>query len=76
MYKATKQWQPNRYMERLVKDGIVYFLVCVSISPSFSFSICHRHILHPSCSRVFAGKLTARLFASEPLGTSSSIFLV
>jgi len=25
MYKATKQWQPNRYMKLLVKDGIIYF---------------------------------------------------
>ena len=31
MYKATKQWQPNQYMERLVKDGVLYFLVYVSI---------------------------------------------
>ncbi|KAH0834170.1 hypothetical protein J3R83DRAFT_11477, partial [Lanmaoa asiatica] len=27
MYKATRQWQPNRYMQQLVRDGIVYFLV-------------------------------------------------
>ncbi|KAI9573186.1 hypothetical protein HD554DRAFT_2059614 [Boletus coccyginus] len=25
MYKATKQWQPNRYMKLLVSDGIIYF---------------------------------------------------
>jgi len=29
MYKATKQWQPNRYMQQLVRDGIFYFLVNV-----------------------------------------------
>jgi len=29
MYKATKQWQPNRYMQKLVKDGILYFIVNV-----------------------------------------------
>jgi small neutral amino acid transporter SnatA (MarC family) len=29
MYKATKHWQPNKYMKLLVRDGIVYFLVCV-----------------------------------------------
>ncbi|KAF8122304.1 hypothetical protein EV363DRAFT_1182981 [Boletus edulis] len=28
-YKATKQWQPNRYMQKLVKDGILYFVVNV-----------------------------------------------
>ncbi|KAH0830245.1 hypothetical protein J3R83DRAFT_1605, partial [Lanmaoa asiatica] len=27
MYKAKKEWQLNRYMERLVKDGVLYFLV-------------------------------------------------
>ena len=29
MYNATKQWQPNRYMQQLVQDGIFYFLVYV-----------------------------------------------
>ncbi|KAF8452921.1 hypothetical protein L210DRAFT_3520008 [Boletus edulis BED1] len=29
MYKATKQWQPNRYIQKLVKDGIIYFVVNV-----------------------------------------------
>ncbi|KAF8119664.1 hypothetical protein EV363DRAFT_1196382 [Boletus edulis] len=32
MYKATKQWQPNRYMQKLVKDGIFYFIVYVPMS--------------------------------------------
>ncbi|KAF8126706.1 hypothetical protein EV363DRAFT_1173908, partial [Boletus edulis] len=27
--KATKQWQPNRYMQKLVGDGILYFIVNV-----------------------------------------------
>ncbi|KAF8439990.1 hypothetical protein L210DRAFT_2194096 [Boletus edulis BED1] len=26
MYKATKRWQPNRYLQLLVKDGIIYFV--------------------------------------------------
>ena len=26
MYKATKQWQPNKYMQQLMADGILYFL--------------------------------------------------
>ncbi|KAF8126736.1 hypothetical protein EV363DRAFT_562203 [Boletus edulis] len=30
MYKATKQWQPNQYMQKLVGDGILYFIVNVS----------------------------------------------
>ncbi|KAN0094339.1 hypothetical protein V8E55_002626 [Tylopilus felleus] len=25
MYKATRQWQPNRYMELFTRDGVVYF---------------------------------------------------
>ncbi|KAF8126716.1 hypothetical protein EV363DRAFT_560190 [Boletus edulis] len=29
MYKATKQWRPNRYMQKLVSDGIIYFIVNV-----------------------------------------------
>ncbi|KAF8419134.1 hypothetical protein L210DRAFT_3577675 [Boletus edulis BED1] len=29
MYKATKQWQPNRYMQKLAKDGILYLIVNV-----------------------------------------------
>ena len=33
LYKATKQWQPNRYMQQFVKDGIIYFLVYVPLPP-------------------------------------------
>ena len=29
MYKATKQWQPNRYMVLLVQHGIIYFFTYV-----------------------------------------------
>ena len=32
MYRATKQWQLNRYMNFLVSQGILYFLVYVPIS--------------------------------------------
>ena len=35
MHKATKQWQPNHYMQLFVKDGILYFLAYVS--PFFQF---------------------------------------
>ena len=31
MYNTTKSWQPNQYMKLLVRDGIVYFLVYVSL---------------------------------------------
>jgi len=27
MYKATKKWQPNHYMQLFVKDGVLYFVV-------------------------------------------------
>ena len=46
MYKATKQWQPNQYMQLFVKDGILYFLVYVSLS---LVAIRHHHVL-PSVS--------------------------
>lgn len=29
MYKATKQWRPNQYMQQLTADGILYFFVYV-----------------------------------------------
>ena len=30
MYGATKQWQPNRYINQFARDGIYYFIVYVS----------------------------------------------
>jgi hypothetical protein len=33
MYRVTKQWQINRYMGLLVREGILYFLVYVPIPP-------------------------------------------
>lgn len=33
VYEGKKGWQLNRYMEQLVKDGILYFLVYVSVPP-------------------------------------------
>ena len=40
MFKATKQWQPNKYMQQLVTDGILYFLVYASLFYFHSFPIC------------------------------------
>ena len=40
MYKATKEWQPNHYMQLFVRDGILYFVVYVS---PFPFSSIHYH---------------------------------
>lgn len=31
MYRATKQWQPNKYMQLLARDGVSYFIMYVSI---------------------------------------------
>jgi hypothetical protein len=33
MYQATKQWQPNHYMQLFMKDGIFYFIAYVSSFP-------------------------------------------
>lgn len=30
MYRATRNWRLNKYMSLLVRDGLLYFLVCVS----------------------------------------------
>ena len=38
MYKATKQWQPNKYLQRLITDGIIYFLVYVFLFYTLSFT--------------------------------------
>ena len=45
VYKATKKWQSNRYLQLLARDGVLYFLVYVSPFPFFH-SI-HYHILSP-----------------------------
>jgi len=34
MYRATKQWQLNKYMQLLMRDGVLYFLVYVSLFPT------------------------------------------
>ena len=31
-YRATKVWQPNRYMKLLLKQGLLYFFVYVPVS--------------------------------------------
>ena len=42
MYRATKQWQPNKYMQLLMREGILYFLVYVSF-PAFSIPLITIH---------------------------------
>ncbi|KAN0080104.1 hypothetical protein V8E55_009670 [Tylopilus felleus] len=32
VFKATKKWQPNKYMQQLVTDGILYFLVYLAFN--------------------------------------------
>ena len=76
MYKATKHWQPNRYMQRLMKDGILYFLVCVSVPPPLSFGFVTITFSHPSSCQVFGDKLITWVFSFELLGTCFSVFMI
>ena len=48
MYKATKKWHPNHYMQLFVKDGILYFIVYVCLPSPLSFSSVHYHHILPS----------------------------
>ncbi|KAF8126619.1 hypothetical protein EV363DRAFT_1174006, partial [Boletus edulis] len=41
MYKATKQWQPNQYMQLLIRDEILYFAVYATLSPHLFSSPSH-----------------------------------
>jgi hypothetical protein len=43
MYRATKQWQSNKYLKQLMRDGIFYFLMYVSLVPLPFISI---HVIH------------------------------
>ena len=62
MYKATKQWQPNHYMQLFMKDGILYFVAYVSPFPFLLVSFIIIIFLHPSYSQVPAKKLTTLNF--------------
>ena len=35
MYRVTRQWQPNRYMVLLVREGILYFFAYVPFPSAF-----------------------------------------
>ena len=59
LYKATKQWQPNHYMQQLVKDGMLYFLAYVSI---LSVPFITITFSRPSYAQVPARKLTTLNF--------------
>lgn len=50
MYKATKQWQPNRYIKLLARDGIVYFFVYVVLPISLPANLAHTLYLSPTSS--------------------------
>ena len=45
MYKATKWWWPNCYMQQFMNNGILYFLAYVSPFPLLSVPF--NHILLP-----------------------------
>ena len=40
IYKVTKRWQSNQYMQRVMRDGIIYFLMYVFPFPSLSSFTC------------------------------------
>ena len=63
MYKATKQWQPNRYMMLLVKDGIIYFFTYVD---RFLRLICPLYLPQhlPRCV-IFLHKQTTQMISSR-----------
>ena len=37
MYKTTKKWQLNHYMQQFVTDGVLYFVAYVPLSSFFQF---------------------------------------
>lgn len=39
MYKVTKRWRTNRTMQLLLREGAVYFVVCVPLRPFY-----HSHL--------------------------------
>ena len=43
MYKATKQWQSNRYLQQLMRDGVFYFLLYATLFPLFHFHSSRSH---------------------------------
>jgi len=45
MYRATKQWQPNKYMQLLMREGILYFLVYVTPFQHFQFPLLPSFVL-------------------------------
>jgi hypothetical protein len=47
MYKLTKRWQTNRSMELLLREGAVYFVVCVSLVPLCHICVHRSHFLSP-----------------------------
>jgi hypothetical protein len=69
MYKVTKQWQSNRYLQQLMRDGIFYFLVYVPPFPSLSFLFIAITSPRQSYSRISTRNLTNHMFYPEPLGT-------
>jgi hypothetical protein len=51
MYKATKKWQPNHYMQLFVKDGVLYFVVYVPLSPFLHYHSLPSPFSHPCAAK-------------------------
>ena len=60
MYKVSKKWQPNHYMQLFVKDGILYFIAYVSHFPILSVPFVLLHTLLSSTCK--------KTNQSDPLG--------
>jgi presenilin-like A22 family membrane protease len=68
MYKATKQWQLNQCIQHLVREGILYFVMCVLLFAFLSFSFIHRIISFILLSGSTHTKTNHSTFSSELLG--------
>ena len=80
MCKATKQWQPNKYLQQLVTDGIIYFLVYVFLF--YTLSVTTRKYLKLTiwtsvfhCRNVFYHSIALIQLRSTTISSTTVLFL-
>ena len=80
MYKATKQWQPNKYLQQLVTDGFMYFFVYVFLFYTLSITTCkyqeltaRTSVFH--CRNVFYNGVSLAQLRSTTFNTTAVLFL-
>ena len=80
MYKATKQWQPNKYLQQLVTDGFIYFLVYVFLF--YTLSIATRKYQELTtwtsvfrCRNVFYNTIALTQFGRVAIDSTAVLFL-